>query len=136
VSSQQSDKDSQRSDPHEVIVGPSGISNRYTLMSVERRPGQSKGDKLIISLHVESLAAETLVSPFESDMLDIKSPGLQPITPSAAFHQPIPSGESRNQEIAFNIPPSLILNRATLCIHYYNYESEIPLSVPPDKGEQ
>ena len=134
--SQQSAKDSQRADPHEVTVGPSGISNRYTLLSVERRTGQSNGDELIIKLHVESLATETLVSPFGSDMLDINSPGLRPITPSTGFHQPIPSGESRDREIAFNIPTSLSLNQATLRIHYYNYESEIPLSSPPDKGTE
>ena len=133
---QQSAKDSQRADPHEVTVGPSGISNRYTLLSVRRRAGQSNGDELIIKLHVESLATETLVSPFGSDMLDINSPGLRPITPSTGFHQPIPSGESRNREIAFNIPPSLSLNQATLRIHYYNYESEIPLSLPPDKSAE
>lgn len=124
----------QPSDPHEVIVGASGISNRYTLLSMERKAVPSKGEELILKLHIESLAMEPLVSPFESDMLEIRGPGLQPIAPSTAFRRPIPSGESRNQEIVFSIPQGLNLSDATLRIHYYNYESEIPLNLPLRKG--
>ena len=120
---------SHQSDPSEITVGASGISNRYRLLSVERKPGSSKSDELTVRLHVVSLAMEPLVSPFESDMLEIRSPGLQPINPSTSFRLPIPSGESRNQDIVFNIPQGLDLNRATLQIHYYNDQSEIPLSL-------
>ena len=120
---------SHQSDPSEVTVGASGISNRYRLLSVERKPGSSKSDELTVRLHVVSLAMEPLVSPFESDMLEIRSPGLQPINPSTSFRLPIPSGESRNQDIVFNIPRGLDLNQATLQIHYYNNQSEIPLSL-------
>ena len=120
---------SQQSDPSEITVGASGISNRYRLLSVERKPGSSKSDELTVRLHVVSLAMEPLVSPFESDMLEIRSPGLQPINPSTSFRLPIPSGESRNQDVVFNIPQGLDLNRATLQIHYYNNQSEIPLSL-------
>ena len=120
---------SHQSDPSEVTVGASGISNRYRLLSVERKPGSSKSDELTVRLHVVSLAMEPLVSPFESDMLEIRSPGLQPINPSTSFRSPIPSGESRNQDIVFSIPQGLDLNRATLQIHYYNNQSEIPLSL-------
>lgn len=128
VSSQPGATDFQRSDPREVTVGPSGISNRYTLLSAEREPVSSKGEQLIIRLHIESLATEPLVSPFESDMLEIRSPGLPPINPSTSFRTPIPSGNSRNQDIVFNIPQGLSLDEATLLIHYYNYQSEIPLN--------
>lgn len=117
----------QQSDPREVIVGASGISNRYRLMSVERKSMSLASDQLTLRLHIESLAMEPLVSPFESDMLEIRSPGLQPIAPSAPFRLPIPSGNSRNQDIVFNIPQGLNLNSATLRIHYYYYENEIPL---------
>ena len=120
---------SHQSDPSEVTVGASGISNRYRLLSVERKSGSSKSDELTVRLHVVSLAMEPLVSPFESDMLEIRSPGLQPISPSTSFRLPIPSGESRNQDVVFNIPQALDLNRATLQIHYYNNQSEIPLSL-------
>jgi hypothetical protein len=120
---------SQQSDPTEITVGASGISNRYRLLSVERKTGSSKSDELTVRLHVVSLAMEPLVSPFESDMLQIRSPGLQPINPSTSFRLPIPSGETRNQDIVFNIPQGLDLNRATLQIHYYNDQSEIPLSL-------
>ena len=118
---------SPHSDPREVIVGANGISNRYRLMSVERKAMSSASDQLTIRLRVESLAMEPLVSPFESDMLEIKSPGLQPIAPSTSFRLPIPSGNSRSQDIAFSIPHGLNLNNATLRIHYYFHESEIPL---------
>ena len=118
---------SEPSDPGEMIVGPTGLSNRYTLRSVERRK-ESAHDVLIVSLHVESLATEGLVSPFESDMLEIDRPGVAPIKPGTPFRSPIPSGNSRDRDVAFNIPSTSSLDRATLRIHYYNYEKEIPLN--------
>src|ERR1700722_6181050 len=88
VSTQKGSAITERSDPHEITVGPSGISNRYRLLSVERRSGSSKTDELTVRLHVESLAMENLVSPFGSDMLEIAAPGLQPINPSRRFDFP------------------------------------------------
>lgn len=124
----------QPSDPHEVTVGPNGISNRYTLLNVNRKAGSSTSDHLIVTLHVESLATESLVSPFESEMLEIRGPELPPITPANSFRSPIPSGSSRTQEVTFSVPPTLNLSRATLRIHYYNYQGEIPLRLPDSKG--
>ena len=121
----------QPSDPREITVGPSEISNRYTLLSVARKPISSTTDELIVSLHVESLATENLVSPFESDMLQISSPDLEPINPKTRFHHPIPSGNSLTQNVVFSIPTRLSLNHTTLQIHYYNDQNEIPLNLPP-----
>ena len=121
--------ESQPTDPREVTVGDRSISNRYKLVSVERRRQPSGSDELVVTLHVKSLALENLVSPFESDMLEIVGRGLQqPISPNVAFNLRIPSGESRDQEIAFNIPAGLSVDQARLRIHYYNYQNEIPLS--------
>lgn len=127
TSLQQGEAAAQHPDPRKVTVGPSGIGNRYTLLRVARKTVSSRIDELIIKLHVESLATEGLVSPFESDMLDITSLGLRPINPSTPFRFPVPSGSTRDQEIVFSIPPSLNLNHAALRIHYYNYQGEIPL---------
>ena len=123
---------SRPSDPNEITVGPSGINNRYKLTSVARRKDSPQGDKLVLTLHVESLATDPMVSPFESDMLEIHIPGQPPIKPNTPFRSPIPAGNTRNQDIAFSIPSSLSLDRATLQIHYYNYQDELPLrpSVP------
>lgn len=41
---------------------------------------------------------------------------------------PLPGGGSRNQDIAFRVPAGFRLQDATLRIHYYNYEHEVPLS--------
>jgi hypothetical protein len=119
----------EQSDPRKVTVGPREISNRYTLLSVDRRAVSSEKDELVVKLHVESLAMDGLASPFESDMLDIASPGVQPINPSAPFRFPVSSGNTRDQDIVFSIPPSLNLNHAMLRIHYYNYQREIPLKL-------
>lgn len=120
---------SRQSDPHEATVGPNGISNRYRLQSLDRKKSTPR-DTLVLSLHVESLATDGLVSPFESGMLEIRSPGISPIKPSTPFRSPIPSGSSRNRDVAFSIPSTLSLDRATLRIHYFNYENEIPLDRP------
>jgi len=117
------------SDPREVVVGPTGINNRYTLVSTERKPLSSTVDELIVRLHVVSLATEPLVSPFGSDMLDLSSPGLEPINPKTSFHLPLPAGETRDKEVVFKIPASLTLEKATLDIHYYNYRKQIPISL-------
>ncbi len=118
------------SDPSEVTVGPSGISNRYKLQRVNRKK-QSAHDVLTVSLHVESLATEGLVSPFESGMFEISNPGAPPLKPSTPFRSPVPSGNSRDRDITFNVPSTLDLDHATLRIHYYNYENEIPLTPTP-----
>jgi hypothetical protein len=123
----------QQSDPREIIVGPSGISNRYTLLDVDRKPISSERDELIVKLRVKSLATDNLVSPFESNMLEIKSSGLPPINPSTVFNHPIPSGSSLNQDIVFRIPTSVSLKGMTLRIHYYNYQNEISLDQSPGK---
>lgn len=124
-------KPARPSNPLEVVVGPTGINNRYLLVSADRRSLSPTVDRLTVRLHVSSLASENLVSPFSSDMLDIRSPGLDPIDPKIAFHTPIPAGETRNQDVVFNIPSSLSLEKAVIDIHYYNYQRQIPLSRSP-----
>lgn len=86
---------SRRSEPGEVTVGPSGISNRYKSRHVDRRK-ETVHDVLIVSLHVESLATEGLISPFESGMFEISSPDMPPIKPSTPFRSPVLSGSSRD----------------------------------------
>jgi hypothetical protein len=129
VSAKHKTAGSPHSDPREFSVGPNEIANRYTLLGAERKQVSPEDDELIVRLHVESLAIDPLVSPFESDMLEISSPGLQPIKPSTPFRLPIPSGSSRNQDIAFRVPAGFRLQEATLRIHYYNYQHEVPLSL-------
>ncbi len=95
---------------------------------MDRKPVSPTRDELIIRLHVDSLATEPLVSPFESDMLSLSGWEMEPINPTTKVRHPVPSGNSLNQDVVFSIPTSLDLNRATLQIHYYNYQNEIPLS--------
>lgn len=117
------------SDPRVFSVGPNEIANRYTLLAVERRHSSPSNDQLTVRLHIESLATAPLVSPFESGMLEIASPGIPPINPSTPFKLPLASGSNRNQEIVFKLPTGLRLQDATLRIHYYNYERQVPLSL-------
>ena len=112
-------------------VGPNEIANRYTLLAAERKQSSPSNDQLIVRLHIESLAMPPLVSPFESDMLEITSPDLPPINPSTPFKLPLTSGSSRNQEISFRLPAGFSLQDATLRIHYFNYEHEVPLNDLP-----
>jgi hypothetical protein len=123
VSSHTGAAPSQHSDPSEIVVGPTSISNRYTLLRINRKPVSATRDELIIRLHVDSLAMEPLVSPFPSDMLALTGWELEPITPKTKFRHPVPSGNSVNQDVVFNIPSSLDLSRTALQIRYQN---EIP----------
>jgi hypothetical protein len=117
-------------DPSRFSVGPQEIANHYTLLGVERKEASPEDDQLVVRLHIESLATAPLVSPFESDMLEIRSPGLQPIKPATPFRLPLPGGSNRDQDITFRLPAGFVLKDATLRIHYYNYEHEAPL-IPP-----
>ena len=121
----------ERSDPHVITVGANGISNRYTLTHIGRKPISPTHDALTIRLHVESLAMDNAVSPFESDMLELIAPEQAPIYPMTPFRHPVPSGNSRNQDVVFKVPSALSLNHATLQIHWYNYQNELPLDLPP-----
>ena len=123
------------SNPREVVVGPSGINSRYTLLRTDRKSVSPTLDELTVKLHVASLAMENLVSPWESDMLELRSQGQEPINPKTPFRMPIPSGDSRDQEIVFSIPSTLKLDHTRLAIHYFNYSKEIPLNLPPDRTE-
>jgi len=136
VSSHPGAAPSERSDPREIIVGPTSISNRYTLLRMDRKSISPTKDELVLRLHVDSLATDPLVSPFESDMLSLNAWEMDPINPTTKFHHPVPSGNSLNQDVVFSIPASLDLNRATLQIHYYNYQNEIPLSVLAERQQQ
>jgi hypothetical protein len=122
------------SDPHVITVGATGISNRYTLLHIDRKPISPTHDALTIRLRVESLAMENLVSPFESDMLELTAPNQAPIRPMTPFRHPIPGGNSRNQDVVFKVPTVLALNHATLQIHWYNYQNELALAPPPAAG--
>lgn len=124
----------ERSDPHVITVGATGISNRYTLLHIGREPISATHDTITIRLHVESLAMENLVSPFESDMLELIAPDQPPIRPMTLFRHPVPSGNSRNQDVVFTVPSTLALDHTTLQIHWYNYQNEIPLAPPPHAG--
>jgi len=130
ASQRASDVDHQQTDPREITVGAREISNRYTLLSIDRKRVSSKLDELTVKLNVKSLAQESLSSPFESDMVELKSEGMEPIKPLKPFRNPLPSGTSRKQEVVFNIPSDLNLDHTSLQIHYYFFQSEIPLNLP------
>jgi hypothetical protein len=64
-------------------------------------------------------------------MLEVRSPGLEPINPEHPFSYPVSAGNSRDEDIVFIIPSALKLDDAVLRIHYYNEQKEIPLGPLP-----
>jgi len=119
------------SDPLEVVVVPSPLSGQFKLLASTRTPATPTSDKLTLRLRVVSRAAADLVTPFQSAMLELRTPGLEPINPEHPFSSPVPAGNSREEDIAFLIPSNLNLDRAVLRIHYYNDLKEIPLALLP-----
>jgi hypothetical protein len=63
-------------------------------------------------------------------MLEVRSPGLEPINPQRPFSHPVPAGDSHDEDIVFIIPSNLSPDRTVLRVHYFNDEKEIPLHVP------
>jgi hypothetical protein len=63
-------------------------------------------------------------------MLEVRSPGLEPISPEHPFSYPVPAGNTRDEDIVFRVPSDLSLDRAVLRVHYYNDQKEIPLNLP------
>jgi hypothetical protein len=122
---------SRYSDPLEVVVVPSPISGQFRLLASTRTPATPASDKLTLRLRVVSRAAADLVTPFQSAMLEFRTPGLEPIDPEHPFSYPVPAGNSREEDVVFVIPSNVDLDRAVLRIHYYNELKEIPLALLP-----
>ena len=122
------------SDPNEVVLGLNSIGGRYTLLTTHRRQTAPTSDELTLRLRVVSLAIANLVTPFQSGMLQVRVPGEQPIYPRQEFSHPIPSGNTREEDIVFAIPSSLSLDHGTLRIQYFNESKEIPLTVSPRRN--
>jgi hypothetical protein len=100
-------------------------------MSANRRPATPTSDKLTLGIRVTSHAVADLVTPFQSEMFEVRLPDLDPINPEHSFSHPVPAGNTREEDIAFAIPSKAKLDEAVLRIHYYNELKEIPLSLMP-----
>ncbi len=119
------------SDPRVVVIGPNSIRGRFTLLGIHRKPGISGSDELTLRLRMASLALPDLVTPFQSVMLEIRTEEQGPIQPEHEFSHPVPAGDHWDQDVVFNLPPSLRQTHAMLRIHYYPESKEIPLDLPP-----
>jgi hypothetical protein len=69
-----------------------------------------------------------LVTPLQYVALEIYTPGLEPIVLEHPFSQPVPAGNSRDEEISFIVPASLSLDRSSLRIRFYSEQKDMPLS--------
>lgn len=115
------------SDPLEVVIGPSAISGQFRLLKADRATATPTSDKLTLRVRVVSRAVADLVTPFQSEMLEVRSDGLEPIGPDRAFSYPVPAGDTRDEDVVFTIPRGLKVDGAILRVHYYNEVKEIPL---------
>ena len=119
------------SNPLEVVLGPSSIGGQFTLMAANRIAATPTSDKLTLRLRVVSHAVADLVTPFQSVMLEVRTPGVDPIAPEHPFSRPVPAGNTRDEDIAFIVPASLNLDRTALRVHFYNEQKDIPLGLLP-----
>jgi hypothetical protein len=105
---------SKPSDPLEVLLGPSAIRGQFKLLSATRTAATPGSDKLTLRVRVVSRAVADLVTPFQSSMLEVRSQGLEPIHPQQPFSDPVPAGNSRDEDVVFIIPTSLNVDNAIL----------------------
>lgn len=124
-------RSSQPPNPYEVVIGQNTIAGRFILMATTRKRVTPTSDELTLRLRVVSLAVADLVTPFQSGMLEMRTPGQAPIHPQHAFSHPVAAGDSREEDIAFEIPSSLSLDHSTLRIQDFNEMKEISLNLPP-----
>lgn len=117
------------SNPLEVVIGPSAISGQFKLLKADRATATPTSDKLTLRVRVVSRAMADLVTPFQSEMLEVRSEGLEPIGPDRAFSYPVAAGDTREEDVVFTVPSGLKVDGAVLRIHYYNEVNEIPLGV-------
>ena len=117
------------SNPLEVVLGPSSIAGQFTLLAANRKAATPTSDKLTLRLRVVSRAVADLVTPFQSVMLEVCTPGLEPIAPEHPFSHPVPASNTLDEDIAFIVPTTLNLDRAVLRIHFYNEQKDIPLGL-------
>ena len=100
-------------------------------MSANRTQATPTSDNLTLHLRVVSRAMADLVTPFQSAMLEVRVPGLEPTSPEHPFSDPVPAGDTRDEDIAFVVPSTLNLDHAVLRIHYFSELKEIPLVALP-----
>ena len=107
------------SNPLEVVLGPSSIGGQFTLLAANRIAATPTSDKLTLHLRAVRRAMGDFVTPLQYVMLEVCTPGLEPIAPEHPFSRPLPAGNSRDEDIAFIVPASLNLDRAVLRVHFY-----------------
>ena len=118
-------------DPLEVVLGPSSISGQFRLLTLSRTPLTPTSDKLTLGIRITSRAMADLVTPFQSEMLQVRSHALQPINPEHSFSYRVSAGNTRDEDIAFIIPADLDLDHTVLRVLFYNELKEIPLKLAP-----
>ena len=91
-------------DPLEVVIGPSAISGQFRLLKADRVAATPTSDKLTLRVRVVSRAVADLVTPFQSEMLEVRSEGLEPIGPDRAFSYPVAAGDTREEDVVFTVP--------------------------------
>ena len=114
--------------PLEVVLGPPSIGGQFTLLAANRTTATPASDKLTLHLRIASRAIGDFVTPLQYVTLELYTPGLDPIALEHPFSHPIPAGNTRDEDIAFIIPATLRVDRATLRIHFYNEQKDIPLA--------
>jgi hypothetical protein len=119
------------SNPLEAVLGPSSIGGQFTVLAANRIAATPTSDKLTLRLRVVSRAMGDFVTPLQYVMLEVFTPGMEPIAPEHPFSHPVPAGNTRDEDIAFMVPASLNLDRAVLRVHFYNEQKDIPLGLLP-----
>jgi hypothetical protein len=117
------------SNPLEVVLGPSSIGGQFTLLAANRISSTPTSDKLTLRLRVASRAVGDFVTPLQYVLLEVYTPGLDPIASEHSFSNPLPAGTTRDEDVAFVVPSSFALDRSFLRIHFYNEQKDLPLSL-------
>ena len=115
--------------PLEVVLGPSSIGGQFTLLAANRVSVTPTSDKLTLSLRVASRAMGDFVTPLQYVMLEVHTPGLDPIALEHPFSHPVPAGATRDEDVVFVVPSGFSPDRSFLRIHFYSEQKDIPLSL-------
>lgn len=115
--------------PLEFVLGVPGVSGRFALVSVKRRPNTPESDLLRVKVRVTGRGRGTEATIVRAGMFMLLPEEAEPIRPEEDPVDTVYVDKVSDQDMIFVIP--IALTQATFRIQYFGDKANIPLDLTP-----